>query len=236
MGLGFLRQECPSFLPRLGKLRFGNMERKLEDDRAEMSRVVCYPGNDDKGRCRKTWLECVKGDTRNVGYVRLMPKIVRCRRLSYLTKRLSRSDVESRRKTMMRIIIIILIVFIVCFFMLSTVQMSHQNVVSFTRLWIWLSIPNVGKQQVYLLLRFGLKLNLYRQMNFLSATTSLLVSSNTWNLEKHSVYCGAGHHWHHSLISRKILTATPPNIAFNSNSKPPTPQSWSLQQPFDKWT
>jgi hypothetical protein len=50
---------------RRGRLRwFGHLERKSESDSVSACRYLDVGGDKQKGRCRKTWGECVKNDLR----------------------------------------------------------------------------------------------------------------------------------------------------------------------------
>jgi len=56
---------------RRGRLRwFGHVERKSEDDWVKKCLELEIAGKAGRGRCRKTWLECVKGDMKDLGVCR----------------------------------------------------------------------------------------------------------------------------------------------------------------------
>jgi len=53
---------------RHGRLRwFMHVERKAEDDWVKKCLELEIAGKAGRGRCRKTWLECVKGDMKDLG-------------------------------------------------------------------------------------------------------------------------------------------------------------------------
>mgnify|MGYP006376082139 FL=1 len=63
-----LNVEAVSDIVRRGRLRwFGHLERKSQDDWVSACRDLEVKGVNRKGRCRKTWGECVRNDLALLG-------------------------------------------------------------------------------------------------------------------------------------------------------------------------
>ena len=60
--------DCVTEVVRRGRLRwFGHVERKEKDDWVAACRDLVIDGTKGKGRGRKTWVECVKDDLKELG-------------------------------------------------------------------------------------------------------------------------------------------------------------------------
>ena len=59
--------DCASVIVRRNRLRwFGHVERKTEDDWVKKCQSVQVEGKVGRGRGRKTWIECIRGDMKNL--------------------------------------------------------------------------------------------------------------------------------------------------------------------------
>lgn len=92
-----LHVDCVTEVVRRGRLRwFGHVERKEKDDWVAACRDLVIDGTKGKGRGRKTWVECVKDDLKELG---LKKEYTMDRELwKNLTsgKRLTRTSMEKR--------------------------------------------------------------------------------------------------------------------------------------------
>jgi len=94
---------------RRGRLRwFGHVERKSEDDWVKKCLELEIAGKAGRGRCRKTWLECVKGDMNDVGVCKADAKDRVLWKVKIPSETSKLRKPESNRKTMLMIIMMMM--------------------------------------------------------------------------------------------------------------------------------
>ena len=89
--------EAVTEIVRRGRLRwFGHVERKVDDDWVKKCTKVEVVGKVGRGRGRKTWLQCVNSDMKDLGLRVGEPRTGSCGEGRFLVKRLSRACMEKQ--------------------------------------------------------------------------------------------------------------------------------------------